>query len=358
MGGAERMLVDIANATHNDGHKVSVCVTRSETAMRQFLRSDVHVEVLGRRRKVSLGAAAKLRSWILRNGVDLLHVHMRSSLAFVLAMRVAGMLRTPIVFHDHYGLIEADKHVPRWFRIGARWIDHYVGVYEALSAWALGAGVTADRVTTIPNAIDLIRVREAAPGDIRREFAIGNKRLGVLVASFKREKGIDLVIDAVAASRHRASLRILVVGGFTNAEYVAECRARLRGAGLEQVVQFIGARADVPAIVAASDFALLSSRSESGPLVLIEYLAAGKPVISTRVGDIGRRLAQAGVPGFVPANDPRAFTHALDELLELDAAAFAERARKGQQLVASGWDIRDAMPAWYSVYHQAIARGA
>src|SRR5690606_5482998 len=113
----------------------------------------------------------------------------------------------------------------------------------------------------------------------------------------------------------------------------------------------------VPAILAACDFALLSSHSESGPLVLVEYLAAGKPVVATRVGDIGHRLADAGVPGFVPANDPGAYTRALDELLALDADSFKQRGRHGQRMVASGWDIRDAMPAWYAVYNRAIARG-
>lgn len=326
--------------------------------MARFLLPAIHVEVLGRERTLSLSGAARFSRWVRTNDVDVLHVHMRSSLAFVLAMRVTRALRRPLVFHDHYGLIETDKRVPTWFRVGCRFVDEYVGVYEQLSAWARDAGVTADRVTTISNAIDLARVRDASPGNIRRELGISHERLGVLVASFKREKGIDTLIEALTQARHRSSFRIVVAGGATDNAYAMECREHLRRNGLEDAIYFVGARADVPEILASADYAVLTSHSESGPLVLIEYLAAGKPIVATLVGDIGRRLAEAGIPGFVPARDASALARGLDELVDLDDKALRERGEAGRRFVANGWDIQDAMPAWYRVYSKAIERSA
>ena len=87
---------------------------------------------------------------------------------------------------------------------------------------------------------------------------------------------------------------------------------------------------------------------------MIEYLAAGLPIVATRVGDIGRRLAEAGVPGFVAAGDAGGFARELDALLALTPAARRARGELGTQILVEGWDIRSAMPRWYSVYRDAI----
>lgn len=350
LGGAERMLVDIANATAADGQRVSVCVTRSESPLAKQLRPGIEVLVLGRRRRLSMRPAARLARWIRRNDVDVLHVHMRSSLAFMIALKSLFMLRTPIVFHDHYGSIELDTSVPRWFAVGHRLVAKYVGVSPALAQWARSAGMPADKVSMIPNALDLDRLTRAQPVGVPRTDAA----IGILVASFKREKGIDVFIEALAQSKHRNRARVLVAGGGVDSEFGRECRARVEAYALGGAITFLGARDDVAGLLKSVDFALLTSHSESGPLVLVEYIANGLPIVSTRVGDIGKRLAAAGVPGFVEPRDPKAFTEALDELLDLDAGARAARGETGRKLLNAGWDIRHALPRWLEVYEQAI----
>lgn len=356
LGGAERMLVDLANQTVADGHRASACVTRDHLALAPELDPRVHLLVLARRARISPPSLLRLARFIRRERVDVLHVHMRSNLAFVLQLRATRAIRTPIVFHDHYGTIELDTSIPLWFRIGHRFVDRYVGVYDKLVAWAQRAGIPAARTATIPNALDLTRFTGAPAAPIRARLAIDPAApVALLVASLRRDKGVDLLLDAVARAAARAQLHVLIAGADAEPAYAAHCRARARELGLDRTVHFLGGRTDVPNLLPAADLALLSSHTESGPLVLIEYLAAGLPIVATTVGDIGRRLAALGVPGFVPAGDPAAFARELDRLLALPPAARRARGALGRQILADGWDLRRVMPRWYALYRDAIA---
>ena len=356
LGGAERMLVDIANRTVADGHRVSVCVTRDNVTLASELDPRVHLLVLARRARVSPLGLLRLARFIRSERVDVIHAHMRSNVAFVLQLRISRAIRTPIVFHDHYGTIEVDTSIPTWFRIGHRFIERYVGVYDKLTAWARSAGMDPSRTTTIPNALDLSRFVGAPVSGIRAELGIdASTTLAVMVATLRRDKGIEVLLEALARTSAREQIRVLVAGTDGEPDYAARCKARCAELGLDRTVTFLGGRTDVPSLLAAADLALLTSHTESGPLVLIEYLAGRLPVVSTRVGDIGRRLAEAGVPGFVAPGDAAAFARELDTLLALTLTARRARGELGQKILAEGWDIRSAMPRWYSVYREAIA---
>lgn len=356
LGGAERMLVDIANRTVADGHRVSVCVTRNPVTLQRELDPRIDVLLLERRHRISPRAFLQLARYIRESRVDVIHAHMRSSTAFVSLLRLVRAIRTPIVFHDHYGTIEVDPAVPAWFRIGHRVIAYYVGVYDMLTAWARRAGMAAERSTTIPNGVDLARFSSVPAASIRNELGIASTTpVGIMVATLRPEKGIEVMLDAVARSTARGRARILVAGAEADAEYVMRCTARCRELGLEETVSFLGGRSDVPNLLQAADFAMLTSHTESGPLVLIEYLAARLPIVSTRVGDIGRRLATAAVPGFAEAGDAAALARELDSILAASPAERRSRGELGHRVLTQDWDIRSAMPRWYEVYRAAIA---
>jgi glycosyltransferase involved in cell wall biosynthesis len=356
IGGAERMLVDLANATVDAGHRVSVCITRREAVLARELDPRIEVLVLDRTSRLAPRESLRLARWVRHQRVDVLHVHMRSSLAYMLVLRVARVVRVPLVFHDHYGSIEVDTAVPGWFRIGHPMIGHYVGVYDKLRDWAQHAGMPAARTTTIPNGVDLQRLAAAQSVDLRAELGVGRDVvLGVLVASFKRDKGIELAIEAVAASRHRDRLRLAIAGAAGDPAYASECRAAIAAHGLADVIHLLGPRTDLPGLLPSADFALLSSHTESGPLVLIEYLAAGLPIVSTLVGDVGRRLAALEVPGFVPPRDRAAFTEELDTVVGMTSAARAARGALGRRALTASYDVRASIPSWCALYRSVLA---
>jgi glycosyltransferase involved in cell wall biosynthesis len=112
----------------------------------------------------------------------------------------------------------------------------------------------------------------------------------VHVGRFASPKNHALLVEAFAQVRADAPLYLLLVGGGELENAVREQVARL---GLQERVRFLGVRADVPALLNASDLFVLSSRVEGNPLSVLEAMAAGLPVVSTAVG--GR--ARAGARG-------------------------------------------------------------
>jgi glycosyltransferase involved in cell wall biosynthesis len=353
IGGAERMLVDIANRTSKDDIDVSVCITRSDSALARELFPKVKVDVLGRKNTFELDGFRKLAQLVRQNDVSVFHAHGLSSFAFLAVSKKLGIVRSPILFHDHNGSIEFKKDIPAWFRIwGKDQLDKYVGVYQMLASWACKAGVDSEKIAVIENALDLSRISTINMRDIRHDIGVNPDTLiGVVVGNMRPAKGFDVLIDALALSKYNGNVKYLLIGAAQDQAYFHMCRSRAIAMGLGEKIVFLGSRSDTLQIIAAADFALMPSRSESGPLVLVEYLASGLPFVSTDVGAIGRRVAELDLPEFVSPNDVSAFAKALDRLLSLSAKERRIRGQIGQEKAYQYFDINKTILRWYDIYN-------
>jgi glycosyltransferase involved in cell wall biosynthesis len=95
---------------------------------------------------------------------------------------------------------------------------------------------------------------------------------------------------------------------------------------LGDVVTVVGERGDVPAVLAGADAAVLSSKNETGPLVVLEYMASSLPFVATDTGEVTRQVRDLDV-GFVPA--PRDAAEVADALSRLLAMTADERRAMG-----------------------------
>jgi glycosyltransferase involved in cell wall biosynthesis len=355
VGGAERMLVDIANSTSTEGHQVSVCATRHRGDLAAGLQPEIKFWELKRKRRFDWRALRLFAALAHDSETDVFHAHGRSTFAFLAFSKALGLIDCPIVVHDHE-YVDSDSTVPYWFRwASARWASHYVGVYSKLESWANDAGIPRDKVTIIQNALDLDRIRAAAVGGIREEFDIPDDiAIGIVVGGQLYVKGTDLLINAFAQSSHRDRARLFIVGDTNDSAYLRDCCALRDSLGLTESITFLGKRLDVASLLKSVDFAVLSSRSESGPLVLIEYMACGLPFVSTNVGGVANLVADLGVPGFVPPNDSLALASALDELLELSPLERSQRGKIGEDIAEQYFNICGRLPEWFRVYASAM----
>ncbi|MDO9537350.1 MAG: glycosyltransferase [Thermoplasmata archaeon] len=354
-GGAERMLVEIANQTAASGHKVSVCVTRSDTEMASILRNDIDVWVLNRNRRFDWASLIKFSQIVKNQKVKILHAHSRSTLAFLALGKTLQVYRTPIIMHDHFG-IELNNSVPIWFRFWAKyWVDHYVGVYEKLATWGEDAGINPQKISVIDNALDLTKLIDVEPLNIKNYFGLpADSLIGIVVGNLRQEKGIDNLLQAISLSASEKPMRILVVGNQNDKVYAEKCFSQQTSLGLHEIVLFLGERQDVPRLLGGADFALLPSRSESGPLVLIECMAFALPFVATQVGGISHKVAEMGVPEFVEPDNPVAFAAAMDRLLSLSGSERQKRGKIGQKIAIEHFDISQQMRRWVKIYDAVL----
>jgi glycosyltransferase involved in cell wall biosynthesis len=299
-----------------------------------------------------------------------IHSHGRTTFSFLAFLKTLGLIRQPLVMHDHTGKARQDALGPLWFRaLARRHITHYVAVCAEMDAWAERNGIPSDRRSLIAGGLDL---RNRANGDasasslsvtspdsrakfdIRREFRVPQDALlGVCLGGVRPEKGLDTLLAAVARCRRRGAFQIVVVGGVRDQNYWNDCLRDTDHLGLDNEVFFAGERTDVHAWLDRFDFAVHAARSESGPFAVIEHLAAGLPLVSTRVGRIAQRAAELGIERFVPPENSTALAAAIDELVTATPRQRSERACKGKLIALDHFDIRTAMPAWRRVYEKA-----
>jgi glycosyltransferase involved in cell wall biosynthesis len=159
-------------------------------------------------------------------------------------------------------------------------------------------GISPERIHVLPNVIDLAAFDDRGTAATRQE---ATRPTLVTVCRLYPVKRVDRFLRIVAMLTPRIrGLRALIVGDGPE-QAALDSLARELGL-LPDTVEFLGRRDDVPAILAAADVLLVTSEHEGFPNVILEAMAAGRPVVTSPAGD-APLVVQDGVTGYVIAGD-------------------------------------------------------
>ena len=324
------------------GHRVALSCAY-EGRLTEATRSEgmtVHlVSQMGREVNLLLDLAAvvQLTKLIRRHGFDLVHTH-NSKAGFIgrLAARRAGV---PLTIHTVHGFAfhDAESALRRMAfrileRVAARWCDGMIFISKPLLDWAAREGIgTGIPSAVIYSGIDLDAFRSADATNFRRRYGIAEARLVVgMVSKLWEGKGHEVLLrawkGALEAARVAPEPLLLIVG---EGPLEAKLRRLVTAHHLDSSVLFAGFQSDVPAVTAALDAAVLPSLFEGMGRVVLEAMAAGKPIIASDVGGIPD-LVRHGENGLlVPPGDHESLRQALVEIMT--------RPELRRRLGSSGW---------------------
>jgi UDP-glucose:(heptosyl)LPS alpha-1,3-glucosyltransferase len=187
------------------------------------------------------------------------------------------------------------------------------------------------RVVVIPNGVDLDRFRPPTPGQRRAgRAALGlgdEERVAVFIGHEFDRKGLSFAIRGLPFAE---GVLLLIIGG--SDDIIAAANAEAQAVGVGDRVLFLGPRYNLRSFLAASDLFVLPSAYEANALVVLEALASGLPVVTTRVG-FAPEVVVDGENGFLVERDPRQVGERLQQLAELPDEELAEWRRRARASV-------------------------
>ncbi len=354
IGGAERMLAVLANAFHRAGHEVEVCATRCSGGTEALIDRGIPIHVLGRRSRYDFRGLVRFCRLVKEKNFDILHVHGRSTGAFVAVAKIVAGITGVVVLHDHHG-VRLNRRVPLTFRLlTKRILGCYVGVSEEHLRWSLCAGIPPQLTNYLPNALPLGNESMGSVQDQDCGRLEKTRMLGVCIGGIRREKGILELIEAVSRLKNTREFRIDVVGGVRDRKYYEECLRAVSSHGVESEIHFVGEVPQAVHLFREADFAVIPSLSESGPLVLIEAMLAGIPFVCTRTGGVAEAAALAGIEEFVEPENVDELAGGIERLLSLSWEERCARGEKAKEFAEKEFNIERWIPEWIALYEKAL----
>jgi glycosyltransferase involved in cell wall biosynthesis len=372
-GGADENTLLSCNGQAELGHDVHLIygLEASDDMVRRLHPAVIPHQIRALRRPLTpvsdTWAALATASLLLRIRPEIVHTH--TSKAGAIGRVAARIAKTPGVVHGihilpflNVGLAEQLAYLTTE-RLLAPVTDAFVDVSYGMMETALANGMgPAPKHTVVPSGMDLTQFRDALPIENEQIAAVfgcpvdaaSRMKLLVMTAALEPRKRVIEFLDVfarVVESEPAAALAVLGEGRDRDA-----ILARVHALGLAGKVTLPGFRSDVERWISRADICVLASEREGLPRAVVQYVLAGRPVVSTALPGL-EDIVKSGVSGFLVP------THFLHEMAPPICALLANpqlaesMSREAKSLDLSRWSTRHMVDSLEDVYRSVLKQG-
>lgn len=354
IGGAERLIADVVRAARRNGqYEPSVCVLRRGGDLRAEL-TDTPIQV----HELGLGGPASaprvlaaLTRLLARQRYDVVHTHLIHASA--IGLMAAKLARAPLAVmtrhYERYVWIYGTALDRMLQRTANRLADHVFAISEAVRRTLVEReGVSPARITTVPNGIDIQRVRRLG---IVATSAVSPAGITIgSVGSLERRKGHEYLMEALALLQTEPPPRLLLVGDGPLRTELERLALKL---GVRHRVELTGYQADPYRSLARMDIYAQPSLEEGFGIAVIEAMALERPVVAADTGGLPE-IVKDGVNGLLVApRDPRALAQTLARLAE-NADLRRRLGGAGRALVEARFDAATTAARYGDAYRRLL----
>ncbi len=303
--------------------------------------------------------ASDIAELLARERGDLLHTH--SYRPNLIARQAAAKLRSEslkLVAHYH------NQYDSNWQRDGTLELDRCLVAFTDLAV-ACSEDVRrhvidrlefpADRVRVVPNGVDIVRFGAPIASSAARSFLELPAHVPIvgLVGRLSRQKGQDILIRAAALLRQsHPEVLVAFAGAPDTPDQIPMLSALAADLGIRDALRFMHFVDDMPRFYAAVDVIAAPSRWEGFGLMLVEAMAAGKPIVAASVGAIPEVTGDSGTAFLIAPESPTELADALQRVLS-DPAHTTHMAARGRARAADfEWEQSGRMLA--SLYDEVL----
>lgn len=356
IGGAERLVTQMAIAMTEMGHTVDVCAFNGEETIFTKELHEKGIKVIGFGTSVYNPLYVLKLAKLMRN-YDIVHTHNSSPQLFV---AIASMIaRTGLCTTEHN--TSNRKRNWKWYAPIESWMygryDHAVCISKIAEdklreylggKWECPGSDIYDKVSTINNGVDVNAIYRAEADRELTELK-GDRKAIVMIAGFRQQKDQDTVVRAMSLlDKEQFEVWFAGIGVREN-----EVRKLAEETGVKDRIRFLGLRSDVPNVLKAADIVVMSSHWEGLSLSNVEGMSAGKPFVASDVN--GLREVTKGYGLMFPHGDSNALADIIIKLAT--DKNYATNITKRCMEQALKYDIRNMVEQYETVYRKIIANG-
>lgn len=359
LGGSETQMVQVAIRLRARGYCVIVGCLHPGGALAEILLQ-AGIPVVAFPKPGSLLSLRgfyqmlRLTRYLRRERFAVMHAH--DLWANLMGVPCARLARTPVIVSSQRDLGHLWWYTPfrtkvirQIHRLASQVIANSTAVRNVL---VNNFHVPSERVRIIRNGVDVERF-ERVRADRRELFPDpeDGTRLAIMIGNMHSSvKGhSDLIEAAKLICLEVPEIRFVLVGDGQERPKLEE---QVKNTGLENHFLFLGARRDIPKLLACAELCILPSRAEGLPNVVLEAMSAGVPVVATRVGGIPEVIEDGASGLLVPPQDPRALAEAILSLLR-DRRMAARMGQTAHKRVQTNFSFERAVSEVEGVYESA-----
>lgn len=345
-GGTERQMIELIRRLDDRRYRVHVVCLRQEGAwlprVASRAASITEFRIAGFGKLATVRQLWRFAQWCRRERISVLQTcDFYSNIFGLLGGALAGV---PVRMGSRRELVTGKTSSQiRVQRFAYRFATRVVANSPAAAAILRTEGIASVAVHIIPNGVDA----SVYPDRVERS----DVRQVITVANLRPEKNHETLIAAAAQLEPGCpNLRYQIVGeGSRRADLEKLARAR----GVDHIVEFLGHREDVPALLSAADLFVLPSRSEALPNGVLEAMAAGLPVVACSVGGL-LDLIETGRTGIlVPPSDPDPLAVAIRSLYDHPERA-RDMGREARREVRAQYSFERMVDAFDDLYETEL----
>ena len=319
-GGMQRVVVDLCLKSDPSKFNMSVCCFEElGPNARELQSAGIPVFLIKKKSGIDFALPFKLRTHFSKYNIDIVHTHGINPFFYgTIGAKLAGNIKTVQTDHARGIFPVAPKEmfsemVVSWFA------DRIIAVSEGVKSDLVKyEHINKDKIQVIYNGIDAAKYRVSIDKNRKRkEFGIKkeDKVIGIGVR-LEEQKGIAYLIQAAGELVESFSnLKLLIIG---DGELRSEMEDLAVQLGIENKVIFTGFRTDIPELLQIIDIYVLPSLFEGHPLVLLEAMAASKPIVATDIPGNRETVADGKTGLLVPLRNSEELAIALKLLLKND----------------------------------------
>lgn len=337
-GGAELHLLTLCRHLKQQGLEPVVACLREQVGGSRSLRDDfedegirvIRLETDGR---FDLRSISRLAGLVAKERPNILHTHLpRADIAGACRRLLHPSVPWICSVHD----IHDNSWSGRWtlpiFNFIWRRADRVIAISHAVKDWLVkDRAVPAEKVSVIHYGIEAERFSQSR-SDLAQEWVLEDKLVIGAIGRLEPRKGHDCLLYAIAELKKIVPGVSLLIAGHDPWGYGKELQSLIEQLDLSREVRLVGFQSDIAAFLGAIDIFAFATQSEGFGQVVIEAMAAGKPVVASKIAPLTEIIREGETGVLVSRDDPRAFADAIAWLFTHPDQA-REMGKRGQARV-------------------------